>query len=108
MRTFCVTGASSGIGEATARRLATEPDAALVLVARRADRLRELAASLPCPATYVAVDLTDEDAPARVRAHIEEHHDGALHVLVNNAGAGFRAPSATSTAASRTSAARWR
>ena len=37
-----------------------------MLVARREDRLRELAAALPA-ATYVAADLTDDDAPARVR-----------------------------------------
>src|SRR5881398_1052244 len=85
-----VTGASSGIGEATARRLAREPDARLVLVARREERLREIAESLPAPATCVAVDLLGPDAPARVLAHVEEHH-GRLTLLVNNAGAAWRA-----------------
>jgi uncharacterized protein len=84
-----VTGASSGIGEATARRLAREPDAKLVLVARREDRLRSLASSLPVPATWVAVDLTDDDAPERVRAHVADEH-GELQILVNNAGAAWR------------------
>jgi short-subunit dehydrogenase len=85
-----VTGASSGIGEATARRLAREPGAKLVLVARREERLRALAETLPVPTTYVAVDVTDEDAPAAVRAHVEEQLDGRLTVLVNNAGASWR------------------
>jgi uncharacterized protein len=84
-----VTGASSGIGAATARRLARDPGTELVLVARRAERLGELAASLPCPATWVAVDLTDPEAPQRVRAHVEQHHD-RLDLLVNNAGAAWR------------------
>ncbi len=84
-----VTGASSGIGEATARRLAREPGAKLVLVARREERLRKLADELA--ATYVAVDLTDEDAPAQVLAHVRETH-GRLDLLVNNAGAAWRAP----------------
>src|SRR6195952_3516214 len=88
-RVALVTGASSGIGAATARRLGREPGIELVLVARREERLAELAASLPCPATWLAVDLTDADAPARVRAHIEGHH-GRLDLLVNNAGAAWR------------------
>ncbi|HEU4657561.1 MAG TPA: SDR family NAD(P)-dependent oxidoreductase [Capillimicrobium sp.] len=86
----CITGASSGIGEATALRMAREPNATLVLVARREDRLRALAERCGNGATYVATDLTDEDAPARVRAHLEEHHGGRLDVLVNNAGASWR------------------
>jgi uncharacterized protein len=85
-----VTGASSGIGEAAARRLAREDGARLVLVARREERLRALAEELPCPASFVAVDLTDADAPERVREHVAAEH-GALHVLVNNAGASWRA-----------------
>jgi uncharacterized protein len=84
-----VTGASSGIGRATAERLARDPGIELVLVARREELLRELAAALPCPATYVAADLTAEDAPQRVLDHLEEHH-GRLDLLVNNAGAAWR------------------
>ncbi len=84
-----VTGASSGIGAATARRLAREAGTELVLVARREERLAELAAALPCPATWLAVDLTDADAPERVRAHLERRH-GRLDLLVNNAGAAWR------------------
>jgi short-subunit dehydrogenase len=85
-----VTGASSGIGEATARLLAREPGAELVLVARREQRLRALAAELPAPASWLAADLTEPDAPARVLAHVRERHD-RLTLLVNNAGASWRA-----------------
>lgn len=87
--TAVVTGASSGIGEATARRLAREPGAELVLVARREERLRALADSLPCEASHVAVDLTEAEAPARIRAHLGERGD-RLNLLVNNAGAAWR------------------
>jgi uncharacterized protein len=88
--TALITGASSGIGEATARRLAHEPGAELILVARREERLRALAEELPCKATHLATDLTDADAPERVRAHLAEHGD-RLTLLVNNAGASWRA-----------------
>ncbi|MBK5233516.1 MAG: SDR family NAD(P)-dependent oxidoreductase [Thermoleophilia bacterium] len=87
--TALITGASSGIGEATAWRLSQIPGAKLVLVARREDRLRELVSKLPVSATYVAVDLTEEDAPGRVLAHVQEHHE-RLDLLVNNAGASWR------------------
>jgi len=84
-----VTGASSGIGEAVARRLARDHGAAVVLVARREERLSALAAELGPDASYVAVDLTLPDAPEQVRAHVQERH-GRLDVLVNNAGAAWR------------------
>jgi short-subunit dehydrogenase len=80
-----VTGASSGIGEATARRLARKPGAKLVLVARRKERLEQLAESLGS-ATVVAVDLTGPEAPAAVLEAVGRAH-GELHLLVNNAGA---------------------
>jgi short-subunit dehydrogenase len=85
-----ITGASSGIGEATARRLAREPDAELVLVARREDRLRTLAGELG-GGTVIAADLTEAGAPERVAETVEQEH-GALHLLVNNAGASWRGP----------------
>ena len=83
-RTAVVTGASSGIGEATARRL-LEDGWRVLAVARREDRLRELGTP------YVAVDLTQQDAPARVREAVEQQFGGDLHLLVNNAGSAERA-----------------
>jgi short-subunit dehydrogenase len=83
-----VTGASAGIGAATARRLAREPDVRLVLVARRADRLQALADELG-GATVIAADLTKPGAPEHIRTIVQSEH-GALHLLVNNAGASWR------------------
>jgi uncharacterized protein len=84
-----VTGASSGIGEASAQRLAREPGAKLVLVARREPRLRSLASQLGA-ATVVAADLVEADTPAAVARAVEREH-GRLDLLVNNAGAGWAA-----------------
>ena len=88
--TAIVTGASSGLGEAAARRLAREPGISLVLVARREQRLRALADALGSRRTsWVAVDLVADDAPERIRAHVAERY-GRLDLLVNNAGAAWR------------------
>jgi short-subunit dehydrogenase len=87
-RTAVVTGSSSGIGEATARRLAAEGWRVL-LVARREDRLAALSGELRDSA-YLSVDLTEPDAPERVRARVEELC-GRLDLLVNNAGGSKRA-----------------
>lgn len=79
-----VTGASSGIGEATARALAAD-GAAVALVARRQDRLDALAAELGDSAVTIVADITDRDqARAAVTQTVEAF--GRLDIVVNNAG----------------------
>ncbi|GAA1811769.1 SDR family NAD(P)-dependent oxidoreductase [Luedemannella flava] len=77
-----VTGASSGIGEATARRLAKE-GFHVVLAARRADRLARLAAELD--ATAVVCDVTSDGSVAALGSAVAAL-DGRVTLLVNNAG----------------------
>jgi short-subunit dehydrogenase len=89
-QTTIVTGASSGLGEEFARQLAGR-GSDLVLVARRADRLQELADELTqthgVTVTTVARDLGQPDAGRTLRAELESR---GIHAtgLVNNAGFG--------------------
>lgn len=78
-----VTGASSGIGEATARRLA-EAGMVVVAVARREDRLAALAAGQPRITPHQA-DVTDTAAVDELAARVRGEF-GACHALINNAG----------------------
>lgn len=79
-----VTGASSGIGEATARELAAA-GARLMLGARRTDRLERLTAELGGKVAYRRLDVTDRADFEGFAASAEEHF-GRVDVLVNNAG----------------------
>ncbi len=82
-----ITGASSGIGAAYARQLATR-GYDLILVARRETRLRELADSLNTTSQLIAADLTTDEGLALTEHAIREYE--ALDMLVNNAGFGTR------------------
>jgi NAD(P)-dependent dehydrogenase (short-subunit alcohol dehydrogenase family) len=78
-----VTGASSGIGEATARALAAA-GMAVYAVARRAERLEALAAAHAGIVAHAA-DVTDDAAVGALAERVAAER-GACHVLVNNAG----------------------
>jgi NADP-dependent 3-hydroxy acid dehydrogenase YdfG len=83
-RVAVITGASSGIGEATARALAADGHR-LALLARRADRIEELAADLGNGAIAITADVTDRDSLVSAAEMVRGELGGA-DILVNNAG----------------------
>src|SRR5260370_33798642 len=90
MITTLITGASSGIGEAFARKLAGRGHN-LVLVARSEDKLialcNELGRSQNIRAQYIAMDLSEADAPSRLFEETQKR-EFEIHLLINNAGFG--------------------
>ena len=80
-----ITGTSSGIGRATAERLARRPDLTVYATARRVDTLDGLAQA---GARILPLDVTDEESMRAAVAVIEAEH-GAVGALVNNAGYGL-------------------
>jgi NADP-dependent 3-hydroxy acid dehydrogenase YdfG len=83
-RAAVITGASSGIGEAIARALACD-GYRVALLARRAERVEDLAAELGEGAIAIVADVTDRDSLLAAAKRVEEKLGGA-DVLVNNAG----------------------
>ena len=76
-----ITGCSSGIGRATALRLA-EAGYTVYATARRPETLSELAQA---GCRVLALDVTDEQSMQAAVRHVEAHH-GAVGILINNAG----------------------
>jgi 3-oxoacyl-[acyl-carrier protein] reductase len=83
-----VTGASRGIGQATAKRLCDE-GARVLFVSRGAEALA--AEADRCGGEWLAIDVTDPEAPDRIVATCAEQM-GGVDVLVNNAGTSFARP----------------
>jgi len=90
MKNVLLTGASSGIGQATAKALC-DNGFRVMLAARREDRLQELASNLGENAAYCVCDVTNpENLKKAVQATVEKW--GQLDVLINNAGLGKLGP----------------
>jgi NADP-dependent 3-hydroxy acid dehydrogenase YdfG len=83
-RVAVITGASSGIGAATARALAAD-GYRVALLARRADRIQALADELGNGAIAISADVTDRDSLVAAAQRVKDELGGA-DVLVNNAG----------------------
>lgn len=90
-KTVLVTGASYGIGEATARKMAAA-GATVLIVARSAERLEDIAAAINAGggrAVAYPTDLTDESAVSELTKRVTEDH-GAVDIVVSNAGKSLR------------------
>jgi NADP-dependent 3-hydroxy acid dehydrogenase YdfG len=89
-RVAVITGASSGIGEATARALAASGHR-VALLARRADRIHALADEIGNGAIAIEADVTDRESLVAAAECVQQELGGA-DILVNNAGVMLTAP----------------
>jgi NADP-dependent 3-hydroxy acid dehydrogenase YdfG len=89
-RVAVITGASSGIGGATARALAADGHR-FALLARRIDRIQAVAEDLGNRAIAIKADMTDRDSLVAAASRVQEEFGGA-DILVNNAGVMLLAP----------------
>jgi NADP-dependent 3-hydroxy acid dehydrogenase YdfG len=89
-RVAVITGASSGIGEATARALAAD-GYRVALLARRAERIQALAEDIGHSAIAIEADVTDRDSLVAAAQRVQQEL-GRVDVLINNAGVMLLAP----------------
>ncbi len=90
MKTALITGATGGIGRALSERLVRQ-GYHVICVARREDKLRELSKALKS-FDYIAADLSDTEAPAKIRDALASMGIRKLDLLINNAGYAIRKP----------------
>lgn len=89
-KVIVLTGASSGIGEATAKALSKSPHV-LVLLARNEEKLQQIASSIECPSVVIPCDVTSVSQVEKAFIIIKEKL-GGVDVLINNAGLGYFDP----------------
>ncbi|BCW49923.1 SDR family NAD(P)-dependent oxidoreductase [Arthrobacter sp. StoSoilB13] len=89
MTTWLITGCSTGLGRALAQAVLARGDNAVV-TARDVSKLQDLATEFPTTALAVALDVTEQSQIEAAMKEAEERF-GAVDVLVNNAGYGYRA-----------------
>jgi gluconate 5-dehydrogenase len=86
-----ITGGGSGIGLAIAQAF-VDAGARVCITGRRVDTLVAAVAELGESATYCAGDVTQAEDRAKVIAHVRQHFDATVSILVNNAGQNIKQP----------------
>lgn len=89
MKTWLITGCSSGLGRSIARKVLEQGDQ-VVVTARKPESLLEFTRNYPNTALVTALDVTDQTSIEQAVTAAQEHF-GTIDVLVNNAGYGYRA-----------------